>query len=91
MRFLLTLLTLYFIWLVVKFLFKLAFRYWLKKNAGKAFFYSGGFGGQNPFSHAQNPYGPGSEIRVENPGTSSKSKKKSQEQLGEYVDFEELK
>jgi hypothetical protein len=88
MRFILTLLTIYFIWQVVKFLFKIGLRYWLKKNGAKAFYYSGGFG-QNPFQDQNRKEG---EVRVETPASSNqKSDKKTTQNLGEYVDFEEVK
>jgi len=86
MRFLSYLLFIYLIWQVVKFVFKIAFRYWLKKNGGKGFYYSGGFGGQA----SQRPEG---EIRVESFGqTKSQGPiKPGTKDLGEYVDYEEVK
>jgi hypothetical protein len=88
MRFIITLLCIYLIWQVVKFLFKIAFRYWLMKNGGKAFFYSGRFG-PDAYGYEKRKEG---EIRVENPENSRpKTDKKSSQNLGEYVDFEEVK
>lgn len=89
MRFIITLLSIYLIWQVVKFLFKIAFRYWLRKNGNRFFYYSSS-NGPNPFrGHQQGKEG---DIRVENPETfSSGSKKQSDRNLGEYVDFEEVK
>jgi hypothetical protein len=89
MRFILTVLTIYLIWQVVKFLFKIAFRYWLKKNAGKTFFYSGGFGSGRSYGYDSRKEG---EIRVETTENhKTESGKNPNRNLGEYVDFEEVK
>jgi len=87
MRFISTLIIIYLIWQVVKFVFKIAFAYWLKKNGGKAFYYSGGFGGNRPPTDRQE-----GEIRVESTGSQTKkSSGASPKDLGEYVDYEEVK
>jgi hypothetical protein len=87
MRFISTLLIIYLIWQVVKFVFKIAFRYWLKKNGGKAFYYSGGFG--QPGAREPRPEG---EIRVDTFGPSKSSNPSpGTKDLGEYVDYEEVK
>ena len=87
MRFISTLIIIYLIWQVVKFIFKIALRYWIKKNAGKAFQYSAGFGG-----NSQRQTRPEGDIKVDSFGNSqSKSTGKSSGDLGEYVDYEEVK
>ncbi len=87
MRFISTLIIFYLIWQVVKFIFKIAFRYWLKKNAGKTFQYSGGFGGGG----FQQPR-PEGDIKVESFGNpQAKPPGKTTKDLGEYVDYEEVK
>jgi len=87
MRFISTLIIIYLIWQVVKFIFKIALRYWIKKNAGKGFQYSGGFGG-----NAHQPPRPEGEIKVDSFGsTQNKSNGKSSKDLGEYVDYEDVK
>jgi len=87
MRFISTIIIIYLIWQVVKFIFKIAFRYWIKKNAGKAFQYSAGFGG-----NGQKQSRPEGDIKVESFGNAhSKSSRKNSKDLGEYVDYEEVK
>jgi hypothetical protein len=87
MRFISTLLIIYLIWQVIKFVFKLWLRYWIKKNAGKGFQYSAGFGGAG--QQAPRPEG---EIRVDTfSQPKTQQSKPSIEDLGEYVDYEEVK
>jgi hypothetical protein len=87
MRFISTLIIIYLIWQVFKFVFKIVFRYWLKKNVGKAFQYSAGFGGNG----YQQPR-PEGDIKVDSFGNAqSKQSGKSSKDLGEYVDYEEVK
>lgn len=87
MRFISTLIIIYSIWLLIKWLAKLAIRYWIVKNGGKGFQYTSGFGGQR----TQTQYQDG-EIKVESFGSKSqKSESNSSSQLGEYVDYEEVK
>jgi hypothetical protein len=82
MRFLTTLFIIYLSWQVLKFVFKLLFRYWLKKNQGKAFHYSGHFGNQTKAEQE-------GEIKVH---TFTQPKdKKNLDDVGEYVDYEEIK
>jgi len=87
MRFFSTLIIIYLIWQVVKFIFKIAIRYYIKKNGGKTFRYSGGFGG-NPQQNAK----PEGEISVKSFGNQGrKAEGSTLKDLGEYVDFEEVK
>jgi hypothetical protein len=66
--------------------FRIFLQYWLKKNGGKAFQYSGSFGGPKA-----SPNRPEGEIRVESFGGSQQQNRKKDTHLGEYVDFEEVK
>ena len=76
----------FLIWQVIKWATKLYLRYWVKKNGGRAFYYST-FSGQS--AHNQRPVG---DIKVEQTGSGNTSRSRgSTEQLGEYVDFEEVK
>ena len=84
-RFLLYLFFFYAIWQVIKFVFRLAFQYWLKKNAGKAFYYQGNFGTGTRQS-SDRPVG---DIRVE-PAEKPSSKPADRANEGEYIDFEEV-
>lgn len=83
MRFITTLLLIYIAWRLLAWIAGIAFRYWFRKNAGKVFTYSGGFG-QN---HKPRPEG---EIRVEHTGNQT-IQPKIRPDDGEYVDFEEVK
>jgi hypothetical protein len=84
-RFLLYLFFFYALWQLIKFVFRIAFQYWLKKNAGKAFYYQGNFGNGSGRTEDR----PVGDIRVDSGGnTNSSSFKKGDE--GEYVDFEEV-
>jgi len=84
-RFLIYLFFFYAFWQLIKFVFRIAFHYWLKKNAGKAFHYQGNFGGGS----GRNENRPVGDIRVESSGNaSSRTFRKGDE--GEYVDFEEV-
>ena len=84
-RFLLYLFFFYAIWQVIKFVFRTAFHYWLKKNAGKAFYYQGN-AGRNPHADTMRPVG---EIRVESPGNPA-ARTSGRKDEGEYIDFEEV-
>ena len=84
MRFISTLIIFYLIWQVVKFIIKIAFRYWLKKNAGKAFQFTNSTGYQQPR--------PEGEIKVDSfENRQAKPQTKNKSDLGEYVDYEEIK
>ena len=87
MRFIYIILIIYLIWQVVKFVFKIWFRFWIKKNGGKGFQYSAGFGGQgNQESRKEG------EIRVDTFGKTKPEKSApTTKDLGEYVDYEEVK
>ena len=89
MRFITTLLLIYLIWQVVKWVFRIAFRYWIRKNAGKAFYYSsaGGFGGYQPPPQGR----PEGEIRIDSVPQPKTKGSPGQQDLGEYVDFEEVR
>jgi hypothetical protein len=85
-RFLLFILTAYAIWQVVKFVLRILLVNWIRKNAGKAFQFQGGFGS----GFNENQERPEGEIRVDQ--TVQKEKKGRSGQIeGEYVDFEEIK
>jgi len=85
MRFILTLLLIYAAWQLLKFVFRFALLYWVKKNAGKAFQFNGQFGSAD-FNQNQRKEG---EIRVESSGNSKKPGRSSGDE-GEYVEFEEV-
>jgi|GEM_PF-5184341 hypothetical protein len=84
-RFLLYLFFFYALWQLIKFVFRIAFQYWIKKNAGKAFYYQGNFGGRA----GGNENRPVGDIRVESTGKGSSSSVRKGDE-GEYVDFEEV-
>ena len=84
-RFLFYLLFFYAIWQLIKFVFRIALQYWLKKNAGKAFYYQGNFGGKRE-DYTERPVG---EIRVESMGKKQSGSARKNDD-GEYVDFEEV-
>jgi len=83
MRFITTLILIYLCWRLLAWIAGIAFRYWIRKNAGKVFTYSGGFGQKE----ASRPEG---EIRVEQTGNPSPQPKIRPDD-GEYVDYEEVK
>ena len=85
LRILINLLFIYALWQLIKFVFRIALAYWIRKNAGKAFHHQGNFG-RGFQGEPQRPVG---DIRVENPAQQRKDRTdKSSE--GEYVDFEEI-
>lgn len=85
LRILINLLVIYAIWQVIKFIFRVALAYWIRKNAGKAFQFQGQFG-RGFHREEERPVG---DIRVENSGQSRKGRSKDSLE-GEYVDFEEV-
>lgn len=87
MRFITTLLIIYLIWQVVKIVFRFALRYWIRKNAGKAFYYSSGFGGYPPPSQNR----PEGEIRIDSVPQGKPKGHPDSKDLGEYVDYEEVR
>lgn len=88
LRFIFWLFFFYAIWQLVKLVFKVLLRYWLRKNGSKVFYWASGGQGSQP------PPRPEGEIRVDSfgPGRSGKGGPgKDSRDLGEYVDFEEVK
>lgn len=84
-RILINLLFIYAAWQVIKFVFRVALAYWIRKNAGKAFQFQGrsGWG-------AEEPRRPEGDIRVESAGNPGR-KRPSDSGEGEYIDFEEIR
>lgn len=88
MRFILTLFLIYIFWQIFKVVFRLAFRYWLRKNGGQFYYHSSGPGGYSGQSYRGNP----GEIHVDTPYQSgTKKSRKTDHQVGEYIEFEEVK
>lgn len=89
MRFLAWIFFIYAFWQLFKLVFRFALRYWIKKNAGKTFQWSSSYGYGGP--QAGRPEG---DIRVEPNGGQTdarRSRSTDTRNLGEYVDFEEVK
>ncbi len=85
-RILINLLLIYAAWQLIKFIFRIALVYWLKRNAGKMFQFNGKFG----HGFNKEPQRPVGDIRVENAG-SSRGRQSPDLSKGEYIDFEEIK
>lgn len=85
MRFIGTIILIYFIWQFLKIVFGWALRYWIRKNGGRFFYYSNFPGGsERPDQRSEG------EIRIDNVGGRPQQTKKPSEE-GDYVDYEEVK
>ncbi len=86
LRLLINLFFIYALWQLIKFVFRIALQYWIRKNAGKAFHYQGNFRG----GFRQDENRPVGDIRVESKGNGGGNKNNRPSEDGEYVDFEEV-
>ena len=87
MGFFRTLLIIYLVWQAFKWIAKLYLRYLVKKNGGKGFFYSSQTSSQG--SGYQRSKG---DVKVDSFGRPAPERNKANlDQVGDYVDFEEVK
>jgi hypothetical protein len=84
-RFLLIILAIYAVWQIVKVVLRLMLMNWIRKNAGQGNQTFGPFGWGN-YGTEQRPEG---EIRIDKNFRNSRDKKSGNNE-GEYVDFEEI-
>lgn len=84
-RLIINLLVIYALWQIIKFVFRLALQYWIRKNVGKTFHFEGQFGRRD--SREERPVG---DIRVENLNPGQPKNQNRHDDKGEYIDFEEV-
>ena len=88
LRFFFWLFFFYALWQLVKLVFKVLLRYWLRKNGNRVFYWSSGGGNAQPTPR------PEGEIRVDSFGPARPGKggrNTGGHGPGEYVDYEEVK
>ena len=83
MGFIRTLLIIFLVWQAFKWIVKLYLRYLVKKNGGTGFFYT---------SQSTGNQRPNGDIKVDSFGQPTPDRSKANlDQVGDYVDFEEVK
>lgn len=85
MRFFTILLLIYVGWQLFKWVAGWAIRRWIRKNGGRAFYYSGNFGGYRPPETKTQ-----GEVIIDSFGNKNRQPQIKPNE-GEYVDFEEIK
>lgn len=84
-RLIINLLVIYAIWQIIKFVFRIALQYYIRKNVGKTFHFEGQFGARG--RREERPVG---DIRVESSNPQRNKNQNRSDDMGEYIDYEEV-